>query len=651
MAVVSRKRARKTVLYVVTYWNGRQHWERCQSGDRRDAERLDAKRKDEVRSKIYTPPKSGARSTVARYAAGWIKARKNRSADNDSYCMDIALSDKTFAELQLDAVRPRHVHALIDALKAADRWSPKTITNALGVVKTMFRDAVIEEDIPSNPCVIPRGKLSRRPAKQRTAYTQSEVELLLGRSGVQRRAFVALAICTGMRAGEICGRRWRDWDRSTAPLTALLCNSQYDGAPLKGDDGERARPRTIPVHPVLEAVLRWWWAEGWELVNRRRPMPDDWIVPSSRGVEQCYTKSGATKLWALACKDAGVTSRSLHSTRHTFITFARRASGRTDLVESITHNAAGATIDQYNHFEWEPRCAVVASVVYTPVGVGGFIAAGINVPCIPAPTPGLEPGGSRVTDGDPGNGWTLASFLDHIDERRIAGDGANLAAGNEDLGPIGFDSARNADLTVQAALDPPRSIERSCQPTTTIPPRPSRPEPSQAQDAPGSACDVIHRETSAAVPGPAAGRTAQVVEAPHSPGVRAVTGPNGDYARERGSAGGAEDRGSIPRGSTGKRGQQRDSRERPAFGLDRSADAATREDAEPGQSLARSIATPLTDRSVSIPRDDAEDFAASVAEHRARADAALELRLSAGRARVAGLPAVVRVCLARRGAA
>lgn len=61
--------------------------------------------------------------------------------------------------------------------------------------------------------------------------------------------------------------RSRNGRRSPArPLTALLCTNQYDGKELKGENAERNEcfPRVIPVPKDLEAVLSWWWREGYD---------------------------------------------------------------------------------------------------------------------------------------------------------------------------------------------------------------------------------------------------------------------------------------------------------------------------------------------------------------------------------------------------
>jgi integrase len=69
------------------------------------------------------------------------------------------------------------------------------------------------------------------------------------------------------------------------------------------------------------------------------------IVSIRSGAGTNLTRSSAYKLWRKACDEAGVTNHSLHSTRHTFTTFARRGTPQTDAVEAITHNKRGEMVD------------------------------------------------------------------------------------------------------------------------------------------------------------------------------------------------------------------------------------------------------------------------------------------------------------------
>ena len=151
------------------------------------------------------------------------------------------------------------------------------------------------------------------------------------------------------------------------PLAALTIDDQYEGRPLKSDGKDKVRPRVAPVHPLLAEILKGW-CELWELHYGRKPHAEDFIVPRqvTKTGSKAHTKSSAYKAWRRLCDIAGVQNRSLHSTRHTFATIARRAGGDEKRIEKVTHNAKGTTLDTYTHWDWAPICEDI-SLISLPI--------------------------------------------------------------------------------------------------------------------------------------------------------------------------------------------------------------------------------------------------------------------------------------------
>jgi hypothetical protein len=132
------------------------------ASDRRKAQRYATaaqKKLDQRRSGEPTEP-----LTVAVYGEKWLRGReeggvRSSMADRGRFT-NHALPH--LGPLLLDEVRPRHVRDMVRALREAGELAPRTILNVYGVVHTMFRDALVDELIESNPCVLHRGEL---PAK------------------------------------------------------------------------------------------------------------------------------------------------------------------------------------------------------------------------------------------------------------------------------------------------------------------------------------------------------------------------------------------------------------------------------------------------------------------------------------------------------
>lgn len=296
--------------------------------------------------------------------------RANRNAKEDrSQAERFLLTRKWLCDLPCEEFRPKHSLQLVEELKATiseetgKPLSHKYVSNLYGLYATACRDARIAELMPFDPCVLPKGKLRRKSKKSaRVNYEVDDILALMSCPDNRARVFALLALLTGMREGEVCGRRWRDWDQHSVPLGCLSIESQYDDQPLKGDRhevGEAARK--APVHPVLAEVLAWWWSDGFEFAYCRKPTRDDWIVPRrfKGDMSLPHTRSSAYKLWRKACERSGVQNRSLHSTRHTFLTLTQRGGAQKVVVEQITHNASGDTVDQYTHWAWAPLCEAV----------------------------------------------------------------------------------------------------------------------------------------------------------------------------------------------------------------------------------------------------------------------------------------------------
>ena len=366
MAVVARKRAEGTTFYVVVAWQGKRVWERAGT-DRREADRLERRRKAEIAAGTYVPPSESRATTLRQWAASWLDARENRTAADDRARLERhVLTRPWLADMAIDQVRPKHLVRLARELGdttsdvTGKTLSPKTVAHVYGTLRTMFRDARIEERVTIDPCVLPRGTIARGKGVKREPYDVGEVRTLTTdeRIPLATRVWIALAFYTGAREGEVCGLRWRDYDPATRPLGCLTVARQYDGRPLKTD-----QPRAVPVHPALAAVLDDWRRSGWHLVYRRPPTAEDFIVPQVVDPDAAHTKSSAYKAWRRACDATGVTNRSLHSTRHTFISLARRGGARKDVLERVTHNAAGGdVVDGYTTWDWAPLCEAVSAV-------------------------------------------------------------------------------------------------------------------------------------------------------------------------------------------------------------------------------------------------------------------------------------------------
>ncbi len=361
MSVIAKKRAKGTTYYVETWWN-KKAWREHAGTDKRQAERLDAQRKREVAAGTFEPTRvAAAPKTVAEVAEAWGAERANVSASDDRRNLRRFTALPDFAGLHVADVRPRHVIAALAALKRDGKVTAKTLQNAYGTMRTMFRDAQIQELVTTNPCVLPRGYFADDEATEREAYTRTEATILLAHHAIPEpiRVLTALCLLAGMRLGEAAGRRWRDLDTQPTPLWALDVGSQYGGRALK-----TKKRRVAPVHPDLQAILERWGRIGFVELTGHLPTPDDFIVPNVSPWARVahHTKSTFNKAFVAGCAAAGIPNKTLHSTRHTMITLARRGGGDKAVLSKVTHNAKGDIVDRYTHRDWAELCEAVMAL-------------------------------------------------------------------------------------------------------------------------------------------------------------------------------------------------------------------------------------------------------------------------------------------------
>ncbi len=356
----------KTSYQVSVQLDGRQ-FQRRVGTDRRKAEQIERRIKREIRDGSFSPEHRSGSLKFETYARAWCDKRTNRTAGDDLQRTRDHIVP-FFCGTRLEDVSRRGAQRFAESLKGKFK-SRNTRKNVWGTFVTMMRDAELEGLIGQTPCKIPRGFFgrSRSAATKRRPYTADEVLVLIDNKDIPLpvRVWIALAFYTGMRQGEVCGRRWTDWDRTRCPLGSLRVATQYADQPLKTDDDAGEHAREIPVHPELERVLEDWWEHGFELYVGRKPTSGDWIVPQKFDKSKPPTKSSSYKAFHRACELGSVDAHTVHSTRHTFISAARNGGARKDVLEIITHNARGDVIDGYSHFDWPTLCQSVLCVRYS----------------------------------------------------------------------------------------------------------------------------------------------------------------------------------------------------------------------------------------------------------------------------------------------
>ena len=381
--------SRKTLPKGVTYDEGAQRYRiqykdaqgtwRLEHGgtNKQAAVRLLARRKREAAKGVQVTRDASPRTHLDTYAKRWHArqtriGKRNADREYSSYRRHVS---PLVGSMPVGEIKPLDVLGLSEALVARGAISSKSVRNCIGIVSSIFRLAVLEGAVEINPVSqTPRDGLPSMGSGGGPTYARDEALALVidPRIGSDRRVIYALQFFTGMRIGETCGRRWRDWEPDAKPLGSLRVHTQYDDQPLKTAKSGDAKERMVPVHPELEKALGCWRGKGFEAVYGRPPRSDDFIVPDPRNMA-ARTQSQATKAHRRDAELIGVPHKGSHGLRRFMISAARSSGARSDVLERITHNARGAIIDVYTAWEWPALCEAVSCLKVDPERLPGRI--------------------------------------------------------------------------------------------------------------------------------------------------------------------------------------------------------------------------------------------------------------------------------------
>lgn len=307
--------------------------------------------------------------TVRRYAERWAKGRTDDglASAHDNFTRLRLHALPSIGNTNMEDVRPRHIRDLVKSLRARGKLAPRSIRHVYGTLHTMFRDAVVDELISANPCILKRGELPKRIDKDPrwrsgAVFTRSEVEQLLSdnRLPPDRRLLYALLALAGLRFGEASALRWQSYDTTLEPLGRLLIASSWCTRKSKEKATKTEQPRSVPVHPLLASILAEWKLSGWSLMMGRQPAPSDLIIPSRRGANRGCNHSLVRFREDLA--RLGLRRRRQHDLRRTFISLARTDGARKDVLERVTHGSRGDIVDLYTELPWSLLCEEVAKL-------------------------------------------------------------------------------------------------------------------------------------------------------------------------------------------------------------------------------------------------------------------------------------------------
>jgi integrase len=184
--------------------------------------------------------------------------------------------------------------------------SSKTLKDYITILNGTFQQALYDEAIERNPINhIEKPKAKKAEIKP---FTKEEIEKLLKNSSGWIQNYIALAVYTGMRSGEIAGLKWKDIDFQSGHID--IKRSRHNG--VDGTTKTSGSSRKIVIFDSLMPFLQ----NQYELTGTLKAyvfMPYDNRPMNDSGQFNRVA-------WKKLLKECKIEYRRVYNLRHTFAT-------------------------------------------------------------------------------------------------------------------------------------------------------------------------------------------------------------------------------------------------------------------------------------------------------------------------------------------
>lgn len=205
-------------------------------------------------------------------------------------------------------VKPVLVEEWISKLELA----PKSKGHVRSIMHILFQWAMKWElmDLQVNPMKLVHVKGSSKRLREPVTLTRKEFHHVLGFVVEPFRTMCVVAMCLGLRASELVGLQWGDFDWKNRYVTIQR------GVVIGRVDEVKTRysNKAIPLDPVLALML---------LSYRRQAGPGNWVFPSSRTGRPWWPWTIQRNHLLPAGIKAGIGRIGWHTFRHSYSTMLR----------------------------------------------------------------------------------------------------------------------------------------------------------------------------------------------------------------------------------------------------------------------------------------------------------------------------------------
>ena len=245
-----------------------------------------------------------------------------------------------FDGVKIDSIEPLDVTEFVRHF-ASEGYSRYTVALLLIILGMIFKYAVLQRYVKSNPCQYVKGQ-KKRNKKKRKALTPEQISIVRANKENDNGFFVYFLMMTGCRRCEALALRYSDVDfenkRISISKTLIFRKGTHVQELAKTDAGAREIPISTSFRSELES---------------RMTKKDGYIFPGKSGE---YMKSSEyTRMWRKYKESTGLDVVP-HRLRHQFATFLYDAGVDVKSAQKILgHANATTTMDIYTHLSQERK--------------------------------------------------------------------------------------------------------------------------------------------------------------------------------------------------------------------------------------------------------------------------------------------------------
>jgi integrase len=308
------KRGRIWWSYV--FEDGVRHALSTNTSNRRLAEQIDHKHKEELRLKALQFPELKPDMTFAELAGWFLDQGTAKHWHRDRLKVLLPF----FAEMPIGKINRAAVRQYRQQRHSKKTLTETTVNRDIQCLRHLLYQAVDEGYLTANP--IARIRLERERRKKKPVLSLEEESLLSRVLAPHLRSIVIIALDTGMRRGEILHQTWEDVD-----FTRRLLYVSHSKTP----EGEsREIPLTTRVLDLLSEMRK-----------------DHGLILTFKGKPIGNVKTA----WRAAIRRAGIRYIQFHYLRHTFNTRLLELGVSREVRMALLGHTFGDTHESYEHVE------------------------------------------------------------------------------------------------------------------------------------------------------------------------------------------------------------------------------------------------------------------------------------------------------------